>query len=84
MFLFYSSLEDRLKFDVAIIGAGIVGTAIAREIKIKSKDVKTILIEKECSFGKHQTGHNSGVIHTGAYPFQINSFRILWSRYTQR
>lgn len=58
-------MEDRLKYDVAVIGAGIVGTAIAREIKIKSKNVKIILIEKESHFGKHQSSHNSGVIHSG-------------------
>lgn len=62
-----SSLEERLKYDVAIIGGGIIGTAIAREIKIKSKNVKIILIEKESHFGKHQSSHNSGVIHSGTF-----------------
>lgn len=60
----HSSLEERLQYDVAIIGAGIIGAAIARELKIKS-DAKCILIEKESSVGKHQSSHNSGVIHSG-------------------
>lgn len=56
---------------MAIVGAGIIGTAIAREIKKNSNAVKTILIEKESSFGKHQSSHNSGVIHSGKC---INTF----------
>lgn len=64
-------MEDRLKYDVAIIGAGIIGTAIARQLKETSNDVKAILIEKESSFGKHQSSHNSGVIHSGKYAIPL-------------
>ncbi|RCS59471.1 L-2-hydroxyglutarate oxidase [Parvibium lacunae] len=54
-------------YDFCIIGGGIVGLATAFELK-KQKPAATILIlEKESSLAKHQTGHNSGVIHAGVY-----------------
>ena len=51
--------------DVAIIGAGIVGLATA--MALADEGAVVTLIEKEDSVGVHQTGHNSGVIHTGIY-----------------
>ena len=50
-----------------IIGAGIVGLATAYQLQKKNPDIKITLIEKESSPAKHQTGNNSGVIHSGIY-----------------
>jgi L-2-hydroxyglutarate oxidase len=54
-------------YDVAIIGGGIVGLASAFQILSKSPGTKLVLIEKENDLSSHQTGHNSGVIHSGLY-----------------
>src|SRR6185503_20022486 len=54
-------------FDVAIIGAGIVGLAAAREILNRRPGTSLTVLEKEPEIGRHQTGHNSGVIHSGIY-----------------
>lgn len=59
------SLELK-KFDIAIIGGGIVGVATAMELS-KKTDKSIILIEKEKELAVHQTGNNSGVIHSGLY-----------------
>lgn len=56
-----------MKYDVIIIGAGIVGLATALKIKEKSPHKKLLLIDKENEVAAHQTGHNSGVIHSGLY-----------------
>lgn len=56
-----------MKFDIAIIGAGIVGLATALKIKEKSPGSKLVIIDKEKDVAAHQTGHNSGVIHSGLY-----------------
>ena len=55
------------KVDVAIIGAGIVGLATARRIKQLAPNLQVVVIEKEKELACHQTGHNSGVIHSGTY-----------------
>jgi (S)-2-hydroxyglutarate dehydrogenase len=52
---------------VAIIGGGIVGLATAHQILIRHPGVKVLLLEKEDGPGRHQTGHNSGVLHCGLY-----------------
>jgi L-2-hydroxyglutarate oxidase len=56
-----------LKYDIIIVGAGIVGLATALKIKEKSPNKKLLIIDKETSVAVHQTGHNSGVIHSGLY-----------------
>ena len=56
-----------MKYDIAIIGAGIVGLATALKIKEKSPQKNLIIIDKEDEVAAHQTGHNSGVIHSGLY-----------------
>lgn len=56
-----------MKNDVVIIGGGIVGLASALQLKIKNPDLKLVLLEKENALAKHQTGNNSGVIHSGIY-----------------
>ena len=53
-------------YDITIIGGGIVGTAIALSI-LKEKKVNLLLLEAESSLAAHQTGNNSGVIHSGLY-----------------
>ncbi len=54
-------------FDVGIIGGGIVGLATAYQISKKHPKLNLVVLEKEKSLAKHQTGHNSGVLHTGIY-----------------
>lgn len=53
--------------DVIIIGGGIVGLASALQLKQQNPSLKITLIEKEKTLAKHQTGNNSGVIHSGIY-----------------
>ena len=54
-------------YDIAIIGGGIVGLATALRIKESSPRLKVLLLEKEDRLARHQTGNNSGVIHSGIY-----------------
>ncbi len=56
-----------MQYDVLIIGGGIVGLATALRLKQNNSRLKVILLEKENSLAKHQTGNNSGVIHSGIY-----------------
>ena len=51
----------------AVIGAGIIGAAVAREILIRHEAADVALFEKEDHPAAHQTGHNSGVVHAGLY-----------------
>ena len=60
-------LPENQVFDIAIVGGGIVGVATAYKIQQHNPDIKIILIEKEKSLAAHQTGHNSGVLHSGLY-----------------
>ncbi len=50
-----------------VVGAGIVGVATARELAHRHPDARIVLCDKEQRVGLHQTGHNSGVIHSGIY-----------------
>jgi len=54
-------------YDFAIIGGGIVGVATFYKLQTAFPDLKIILLEKEAILANHQTGHNSGVIHSGLY-----------------
>jgi L-2-hydroxyglutarate oxidase len=56
-----------LKFDFIIIGAGIVGLSTAWQLKRALSRASILLLEKETAPARHQTGHNSGVIHAGVY-----------------
>jgi (S)-2-hydroxyglutarate dehydrogenase len=55
------------KKTVAIIGGGIVGLATAHQLLQRFPSTRLLLLEKESGPGKHQTGHNSGVLHCGLY-----------------
>ncbi len=52
---------------VIIIGGGIVGLATALHLQRTNPDLRLSILEKEPDLGQHQTGHNSGVLHTGIY-----------------
>lgn len=54
-------------FDIAIIGGGIVGAATLYKLQLHYPQLRILLIEKEKRLADHQTGHNSGVIHSGIY-----------------
>ncbi len=54
-------------FDVIIVGGGIVGLGAAYKIQSRHKELKVLVLEKEPRLSMHQTGRNSGVIHSGLY-----------------
>ncbi len=62
-----ANASRRMIYDFAVIGAGIVGLAAAREILRACPGSRVIVLEKESAVARHQTGHNSGVIHAGIY-----------------
>ena len=53
--------------DITIIGGGIVGISTALQLKQRYPEASVLLLEKETHVARHQTGHNSGVIHAGVY-----------------
>src|ERR1041385_3064486 len=56
-----------MSYDCAIIGSGIVGLATAMTLTRERPGIRVVVIEKENAPAFHQTGHNSGVIHSGIY-----------------
>jgi (S)-2-hydroxyglutarate dehydrogenase len=54
-------------YDFAVIGGGIVGLSTARALLDRYPDAGVLVLEKESGWARHQTGHNSGVIHSGIY-----------------
>ncbi len=52
---------------MAVVGGGIVGLAVARELTVRHPGKSVCVLEREDEVGTHQTGHNSGVIHAGVY-----------------
>ncbi|WP_127753378.1 L-2-hydroxyglutarate oxidase [Devosia sp. 1566] len=56
-----------MHYDFCVIGGGIVGLATAKALLAKRPGATLVLLEKEASLGQHQTGRNSGVIHSGIY-----------------
>ncbi|GAC1443948.1 MAG: L-2-hydroxyglutarate oxidase [Vulcanimicrobiaceae bacterium] len=61
-------------YDIAVVGGGIVGLATTRELKNRFPHLTVAGVEKEDAFNKHQTGRNSGVIHSGIY-YKPGSFK---------
>ncbi len=55
------------RVDVLVVGAGVVGLAVAREYVRRRPDARIVVLDKEPRVAGHQTGHNSGVIHSGVY-----------------
>ncbi|KDF02393.1 hydroxyglutarate oxidase [Mycolicibacterium aromaticivorans JS19b1 = JCM 16368] len=53
--------------DLVVVGAGIVGLAVAREWTQRRPDASVVVVEREDAPARHQTGHNSGVVHGGIY-----------------
>lgn len=56
-----------MEYDIIVIGGGIVGTATALKLLLRKQDLKLLILEKEQELAMHQTGNNSGVIHSGLY-----------------
>ncbi|SFN12144.1 L-2-hydroxyglutarate oxidase [Chryseobacterium oleae] len=56
-----------MNYDIIIVGAGLVGLATAYQAKLKNPNSKILILEKENNVSLHQSGHNSGVIHSGIY-----------------
>jgi L-2-hydroxyglutarate oxidase len=54
-------------FDVIVVGGGIVGLATAYQLLERQPARRLLVLEKEATIGVHQTGHNSGVLHSGIY-----------------
>lgn len=54
-------------FDLAVVGGGIVGLATADQFTRRFPGRRVVVLEKEARVGEHQTGHNSGVLHSGIY-----------------
>ena len=54
-------------YDLLVIGAGILGLAVSRELLRRYPRLRLAVLDKEPSVGQHQTGHNSGVLHSGIY-----------------
>ncbi len=61
-------------FDIAIVGGGIVGATTAYKLQLAYPDKSIAIIEKEKALANHQTGNNSGVIHSGIY-YKPGSFK---------
>ena len=56
-----------MNYDIIVVGGGIVGLATALKLKTSNPFLKVLLLEKETELATHQTGNNSGVIHSGLY-----------------
>ncbi|BAU29084.1 L-2-hydroxyglutarate oxidase [Aneurinibacillus soli] len=66
-------------FDFAIVGGGIVGLSTGMALTKRFPNAKIVMIEKEKDWAQHQTGHNSGVIHSGIY-YKPGSFKARFAR----
>jgi len=56
-----------MTYDIAVIGGGIVGLSFAMQATEIFPRIRIVVLEKESGVARHQTGHNSGVIHSGVY-----------------
>ncbi|MGH2919558.1 MAG: FAD-dependent oxidoreductase, partial [Solirubrobacteraceae bacterium] len=55
------------RYETIVVGAGILGLAVAREVLARRPAERVLVVERESRPAAHQTGHNSGVIHAGLY-----------------
>lgn len=63
----FATVSNSQSFDVIVVGGGCVGLAAAYKINTRHPNLKLAVLEKEDHLSPHQTGHNSGVIHSGIY-----------------
>ena len=68
-----------MAYDYLIVGGGIVGISTALQLLQRYPNKRILVLEKESHFAKHQTGHNSGVIHAGVY-YQPGSLKADFCR----
>lgn len=66
-------------YDFLVIGGGIIGLSIAREVKRRNRTASVAILEKENECGLHTSGRNSGVLHAGFY-YTANSLKARFSR----
>jgi L-2-hydroxyglutarate oxidase len=67
------------RYDLVVLGGGIIGVATAWRLKQHMPTASILLVEKENRYARHQTGHNSGVIHAGVY-YQPGSLKADFCR----
>src|SRR5690625_408142 len=67
------------RYDYLIIGGGIIGLTIARELKDRFPDSTICILEKEADIAQHSSGRNSGVLHAGFY-YTANSLKAKFTR----
>ena len=66
-------------YDYALVGGGIVGFASAWHLSRRFPGARIVLVEKEAAIAQHQTGRNSGVIHSGIY-YKPGSFKARFAK----
>jgi L-2-hydroxyglutarate oxidase len=66
-------------YDFVVVGGGIIGLSTARSLLSRCPDAGVLVLEKEGGWARHQTGHNSGVIHSGVY-YKPGSLKARFSR----
>jgi len=64
-----------MSYDVTIVGAGIVGLSTAYKLSLEKPDLRILVLDKESEVAAHQTGNNSGVIHSGIY-YKPGSYKV--------
>jgi 2-hydroxyglutarate dehydrogenase len=62
-----TAVDPPRECDVVIVGAGIVGLAVARELALRHDGMRVVVLEREARIAEHQTSHSSGVIHAGIH-----------------
>jgi len=62
-----STTRTSMTYDIAVVGGGIVGLSFAMQAIEQFPRLRVVVLEKEAGVARHQTGHNSGVIHSGVY-----------------
>ncbi len=72
-------MSGQLRCDYLIIGAGIIGMALARELHSRFPAAGILVIEKEPDVGRHSSGRNSGVLHAGFY-YTADSLKARFTR----